>query len=143
MQDLCLADSRILYFWYVLESIQKFIMELHVLQCLFVRRFNKKQRSGRIMSNFTKGETLSSLLTTRCSWGNLIMWSPRKAFLSPSVWPRREYIWTINWNKSLLICFESYQGIPYSHTSRVDRNVNEIVWRVNNLCCLLILILCK
>ena len=29
--DLCLADSRIPYFWQVSESIHKFIIELHVL----------------------------------------------------------------------------------------------------------------
>ena len=29
--DLCFADSRILYFWQVVESIHKFIVELHVL----------------------------------------------------------------------------------------------------------------
>ena len=46
--------------------------------------------------------------------------SKTKAFLSSSVWPRREYTWTLNWKQSLLICFESYQGIPYSHTGRVD-----------------------
>ena len=34
--DLCLANSRILYFWQVLATIHKFIIELHVLQCLFV-----------------------------------------------------------------------------------------------------------
>ena len=35
--DLCLADSKILYFWYVLKSIHKFIIEVNALQCLFVR----------------------------------------------------------------------------------------------------------
>ena len=54
MLDLCLADSRNLYFWYLLESIYKFIIELNILQCLFVRKSNKKQRRGRIISNFTK-----------------------------------------------------------------------------------------
>ena len=54
MLDLCLADSRNLYFWYLLESIYKFITELNILQCLFVRKSNKKQRRGRIISNFTK-----------------------------------------------------------------------------------------
>ena len=54
MLDLYLADSRNLYFCYVLESIHKFITDLHVLQCLFVRGSNKKQRRGRIISNFTK-----------------------------------------------------------------------------------------
>ena len=41
--DLCLADSRILYFWQVLKSIHKFIVELHVLQCLFVKGSDKKK----------------------------------------------------------------------------------------------------
>ena len=47
-------DSRILYFWQVLESIQKFIIQLHALQCLFVRGSNKQQRSGRIIFKFHK-----------------------------------------------------------------------------------------
>ena len=29
--DLCFADSKILYFWQVLESTHKFIIEFHVL----------------------------------------------------------------------------------------------------------------
>ena len=66
--DLWLAESRILYFWQVLESIHKFIIELHALQCLFARRSNKKQRRGSISSNFTE-ETFSSFMTTKCSWG--------------------------------------------------------------------------
>ena len=41
--DLYLADSRSIYFWYDLESIHKFIIELHVLQYLFVRGSNKKK----------------------------------------------------------------------------------------------------
>ena len=67
--DICLADSRILYFWYILKSIHNFIIELHALQYLYVRGSNKKQRRGRIISNFTKGETFSSLMTTKYSWG--------------------------------------------------------------------------
>ena len=58
---------------HVVESIHKFIIELHVLQCLFVWRSDKKQWRGRIISNFTKGET-SAL------GDNLTMWSP---FLHP------------------------------------------------------------
>ena len=30
-----------------------------------------------------------------------------------SVWPGTEYTWALIWKKSLLIYFESYQGIPY------------------------------
>ena len=67
--DLRLADNRILCFWYVPKSIHKCIMELHVLQCLFVRGSNKKQRRCRIISNFTKGENFSSLMKTKYSCG--------------------------------------------------------------------------
>ena len=35
----------------------------------------------------------------------------KKAFFLLSIWPGTE----CTWKKSLLICFESYQGIPYSH----------------------------
>ena len=49
----------------------------------------------------------------------------KKAFLPHSVWPGTEYTWALICKKSLLIYFESYQGIPYSHTGREDIcNVN-------------------
>ena len=41
-----------------------------------------------------------------------------------SVWPGTEYTRVLIWKKSLLICFESYHGILYSHTDRVDWNLN-------------------
>ena len=108
--DLYLADSRILYFWYVVESIHKFVIELHVLQCWFVRGPNKKQRMGRIISNFTKGETFHLLWQLSVLGGNFIMLPrflhpPRKASLSLSVWSRKEYTWTLNWKQSLLTYF--------------------------------------
>ena len=98
--DICLADSRILYFWYVLKSIHRLIIELHALQCLFAMGPDKKQRRGRIISNFTKGETFHLLGQPSTLGGNLIMRSPflhpsKKASLSPLVWARREYIWTL------------------------------------------------
>ena len=64
--DLYLADSRILYFWEVPEHIQKSIIEFHALQCLFIRGSGKQQRRGRIISNFTKGKTFPSFMTTKC-----------------------------------------------------------------------------
>ena len=123
--DICLADSRILYFWYFLKSIQKFIIELHSLQCLFARGSNKKQRRGRIISNSTKEETFSSLMTASTLGSNLIMRSPflhpsKKTFLSSSVWPRREYTWTLNWKESLLIYFENCQDVLYSLEQEQD-----------------------
>ena len=50
-----------------------------------------------------------------------------KAFLLPSVWLGAEYTCALIWKKSLLICFESYQGIPNSHTGRVDKNANTLL----------------
>ena len=40
---------------------------------------------------------------------------PKKAFHSPSVWARREYIWKLNWKESLLIYFENWRHAPCSH----------------------------
>ena len=50
----------------------------------------------------------------------------KKSFLLPPVWPETEYNWALIWKKSLLICFESYQGIPYSHTGRVRMHSEHI-----------------
>ena len=37
---------------------------------MFVRESNKQQKRGSTISNFTKGKTFSSLMTTMCSWGS-------------------------------------------------------------------------
>ena len=91
----------------------------HALQCLFVRGSNKKQKRGRIISNFTKVETFSSLMTTKYSWGlshNAVpLFAPiKKSFFSPSVWAGKHYTWTLNWKENLLIYFENCQDVPYS-----------------------------
>ena len=115
MLALCLADSRTPYFWYALESIHKFIIELYILQCLFVKESSKKQRRGTIISHVTKEILFHLLWQPSALRGNLIMWLPflhplKKVFLSLSVWPKREYrSWTINWKHSLLIYFENWQ----------------------------------
>ena len=167
--------------------IHKFIIETYVLQCFLVRGSKGKKRRGRIISNFTKGDFFISyinqvLLGIISQCGPPPCTLPKKAFLSPSVWARREYIWKLSWKESLLICFkiarvspvptdrvgigwwtlppyvrdsledksmllhfkkafpftslghsferrayclllcfESYQGIPYSHTGQVNR----------------------
>ena len=51
----------------------------------------------------------------------------KKAFLSPSVCPIREYTWTLNWKKSLLICFENCQDVPYSHRQSRKRMMSTII----------------
>ena len=117
--NLGLGDSRVLYLWQVLESIHIFIIDPHVLQCLFVRRFHKKERRGRIISNFTKGETFHLLGQPSTLGGNLIMRSPflhpsKKASLSPLVWPRREYIWTLRKAYLFILKIVSMFSIPSS-----------------------------
>ena len=59
-----------MFFHSFIHFIHKFIIKRHFLQCLFVRESNKKQKRGRIISKFTKGETFSSLMTTKFSWGH-------------------------------------------------------------------------
>ena len=51
------------------------------------------------------------------------------------------------WKKSLLICFESYQGMVFpipSHRQSRQRMLNTLLMvNINPICCLLIFILCK
>ena len=129
--DLCLPDKS-LYFWQVIESIHKFIIEIHALQCLFVRSSIKKHRRGRIISSFTKGETFDLLWQPSALGGDLTMcpvflYSPRKALLSPSLWPRKEHTWTLNWKGSLLICFENGVGVPYSIRQSRNSMMNSFI----------------
>ena len=124
MLDLFLANSRILYFWHVLKSTHKFIIEGGLI---------KNKGEVGLFKISQKERFFNLLWQLRTFGGHLTVWplflhSPRKAFLSPSVWPRREHTWTLNWKQSLLICFESYhQGAPYSHTGRVDRKMNTLI----------------
>ena len=97
--NLGLADSRILYLWEVLESIDKFIIELHVLQCFVVSGCKKKQSRGRNISNFRKGKTffisyINQVIILKCGPPSCSLL--KKAFLSYSVWARREHIWKLN-----------------------------------------------
>ena len=56
-----------------------------------------------------------------------MLFHSKKAFLLPVVWPGTEYTRTLIWKNSLLVCFESYQSIPYIHTGRVDSDVNTLL----------------
>ena len=52
----------------MMAASEKLMQEICETTCLFARRSNKQQNSGRIISNFTKGQTFSSFMTTKCSW---------------------------------------------------------------------------
>ena len=61
--------------------------------------------------------------------GNPTIWPSylhpsRKAFLSPSIWPKRGYNWTLTWKEIFPICFENFQGVPYSHRQNRNRMMN-------------------
>ena len=119
MLDLCLANSRILYFWYALESIHKLVIELHVLQCLFVKGSIEKQRNGRIISHVTKKTLFHLLWQPSALRGNLIMWLPflhplKKVFLSLSIWPKRQYRYLDNQLKAEFTdLFWKLSDVPY------------------------------
>ena len=55
------------------------------------------------------------------SWDKSMLFCSKKVLLLPSVWPGAEYTWALIWKKSLIICFESYQGIPYLFPYRQSR----------------------
>ena len=59
-----------------------------------------------------------------------MLFHSKKTYLLPSVWPGTEYTCALIEKKCLLICIESYRGVPYSDTGRVDRNA-DILLMVN------------
>ena len=73
--NFCLADSRILYFWQVLESLHKLINELHILQCLFVRGSSKKQRRDRVFQ-ISQKQRLFHLLYRPSALGDNVLMRP-------------------------------------------------------------------
>ena len=87
---------------------------------------------------------VSNSINPTCGHVSVVMWScqvysmlfqSKKTILFPSVWPGPEYTWALICKKSSLICFKSYQGIPYSHTGKVDRNVNTLLMvNINPIC---------
>ena len=89
---------------------------------------------GRTFSNFTKEDTffisynnqMLSGVISRCGTRSCTL--QKKIFLSPSVWPKREYTWTLIWKKSLLICFDSCQGgVPCSNRQSRKRMMNTFI----------------
>ena len=91
--NLFIADSRILYFWQVLESTFNFIIEFHVLYYLFVKDLIKN-KGGVGLFQISQKERLFHLLWQPSVLGdNLTMWSPflrpSKKGLSSSIWARR------------------------------------------------------
>ena len=121
------------FFWQVRESIHKFIIELEAVLYLLVNMSNKQQRRGGIILNFTKGETFFISCNNGAPGVNLAMQAPpsctlqKMAFLSPLVWARREYTWTLIWKKNWLIFFENYQGVSYSHRQSRKRMMSTFI----------------
>ena len=86
------------FFWQTMESIHKFIIEFHP-------------------------RALQCLLGNRGPF----LHPQKKTLLSPSVWPSKEYTWTLIWKKSLLICSESCLGVAYSHRQSRIRMMNVFI----------------
>ena len=96
-------------------------------------------------SSTQKSQKISTLMG--CFWPKYIMFELKKhrgnMFDGTEDWckiwrkaeeQKQNKLVTI-WKKRLLICFESYQSIPYSHTVTVDRNLNTLLMvNINPIC---------
>ena len=78
--------------------MHKFIIQLHVLQWLFVRGLMRNKGRVKLFQVLQKERFFHLLRQASALRGNLIMWLSRTPshILSSSVWPRREYTWTLN-----------------------------------------------
>ena len=110
--------------WLVLSKMTWKLIELHVLQSLFVRVSNKKQRRGKIISDFTMSY-IKQVIVLQCGPPSCTL--PKKIFICLSVWTRREYIWKLNWEESLLIYFANFQGAPCSHRQSGNRMMTTFI----------------
>ena len=82
--------------------------------------YSHRQSRNTIMNTF-----MLVNITPTCKFRGLIYACPPKNGLPSPFSLARNNTWALIWKKSLLICFESYYGIPYSHTGRVDREGGE------------------
>ena len=65
--------------------------------------------------------SMNRLMNTFMIHAKSMLFDSKKVLLLPSVWPGTEYTWALIWKKSLLICFENYQGFPYLFPYRQSR----------------------
>ena len=129
--NLDLANSRILHFWQVLESLHKFVIALHLLQCLFVGGSNKNK--GGVGLFQISSLTYISQVILQCSPPSCSL--PKKVSLSPPVWARREYIWKVELKESLYTdLFENWQGAPCYHSQSRNRMKTFIIVNIAPIC---------
>ena len=89
----------------------------------YLHRYNRKRRMN------------TSIIVKYCFEDKSMIVYCKKLFLLPSVWPGTEYSWALIWKRSLLICFESYPGIPYFHTGSKQKMVNTLLMvNINYIC---------
>ena len=118
--------------WQVLYSMHKFIIELHVLQYLFVNEPNKQQRSVGIISNFTKRETFFISYNNQLLFGVMSQYSP---LLAPSknVLPlhfslvKKEIYWDTHMKDKITDLFWKLPGVPYCHRQSRKRMMNTFI----------------
>ena len=80
--------------------------------------YSHRQSRNRMMNTFI---TANITPTCKSLENKSMLVHTKKTFLLSSFWPETDYTSAPIWKKSLLICSESYQGISYSNTGRVDR----------------------
>ena len=140
--DLSFCDKRIL-----LTDPEIYPQKYRRTLCpaeLICKGSNKQQRRGGIILNFTKRETFfisynSQVLfkvISRCHPPSCTLWkrsssplqSTQEENVSGHSFERRAYLFVLLiWKKSLLICFESYQGVPYFYRQSRKRMTNTFI----------------
>ena len=87
------------------------------------------------MAELSWKENITPTYIRDSSWDKSMLFHSKKALLLPSVWPGTEYTWALIWKKSLLIFLKSTKVFPiiYSHTGRVDRNLNILPMLMANI----------
>ena len=119
------ADLCFLKIFFYRQKNSNFILESKMVELSWKQNLLIYLRITRMFPILTSRNRLMNAviivnITPTCKDKSTLSHS-KKSLLVLSVWPGTEYTWALIWKKSLLICFENYQGIPYFFPYRQSR----------------------
>ena len=141
LKETGLCFLKIFVYWlknsnFILQSRMAELIEsrTYLSTLKIVRMFPILTSRNRLINTFIIVDITPTCNVRDSSWDKSMLFCSKKESLLPSVWPGTEYTWALIWKKTLIICFESYQGI-YPHTGRVDMNLTILLIVILTLYC--------
>ena len=139
LSDLCLADSRIVYFWHVLESIHTSFIELHASDA-YLQGGLMKNKGGVKLFQISEKERLLISYDNQVLFGIISQCVPlsctlQKRASSPLHFGQEENYVDTQLNGELIICFENCLGFLLSNRQSRNTTMNTfIIVNITTIC---------